>query len=75
LILNDSIYEIIYCLGGKPSKSFRSPLSNSIEAYQAVPKQMAPSVKSSNQNSALCLDPQFDAILIIDDDTYIFKGI
>jgi len=36
---------------------------------------MAPSVKSSNKNSALCLDPKFDAILIIDDDTYIFKGM
>ena len=62
-------------IGGKPSKSFSSPLSNNIETYQAVAKQMAPSVKSSSKISPLCLDPKFDAIIVIDDDTYIFKGI
>ena len=66
---------ILNYVGGKPSKSFSSPLSESIEIYQTVSKQMAPSVKSFSQNSALCHDPQFDAIIIIDDDTYIFKGI
>ncbi|CAF3671569.1 unnamed protein product [Rotaria sordida] len=71
----DDIRAIQALYGGKPSKSFSSPLSNSIEAYQAVSKQMAPSVKSSNKNSAICHDPQFDAIITIDDDTYIFKGI
>jgi hypothetical protein len=69
--------EIIFFfqIGGKPSKSYPSALSNSIEAYQAASKLMAPSVKSSDQNSALCLDPQFDAIFLIDDDTYIIKGM
>ncbi|CAF4942566.1 unnamed protein product, partial [Rotaria socialis] len=52
-----------------------SPLSNSIETFQPASKQMAPSVKSSNKVTSLCQDPQFDAIITIDDDTYIFKGI
>ena len=62
-------------VGGKPSKAFSSPLSNAIEGYQTVPKQMAPSVKSLNKIPPICLDPQFDAIATIDDDTYIFKGM
>jgi hypothetical protein len=68
-------FYITYSIGGKPSKSVRSPLSDSIEPYLGIPKQMAPSVKSSNKNSILCADPQFDAIFIIDDDTYLFKGM
>lgn len=35
---------------------------------------MAPSVKSSKKVSSLCDDPQFDAIITIDDDTYMLKG-
>ena len=60
--------------GGKPLKVYPSPLSTSIETYQVNPKQMAPSIKSSIKHSALCSDPQFDAIFLIDDDTYMIKG-
>ncbi|CAF4237942.1 unnamed protein product [Rotaria socialis] len=69
----DDIRAIQALYGGKPSKSFSSPLSNSIETFQPASKQMAPSVKSSNKVTSLCQDPQFDAIITIDDDTYIFK--
>lgn len=53
---------------------FSSSLSGGMETYQSPSKQMAPSVKSSHAHTALCNDPQFDAIITIDDDTYIFKG-
>ncbi|CAF1085149.1 unnamed protein product [Adineta steineri] len=69
----DDIRAIQALYGGKPSKSYSSLSSTNIETYQPVAKQMAPSVKSLKKNSALCLDPKFDAITIIDDDTYIFK--